>query len=206
ARDYRISSPNGNNNNRGNFETTQNAVTCYECGVQGHYKKECPKLKNGNRGNQHGNGNAPTKVYVVGNAGTNPDSNVVTELGSLDAIIGIDWLSKYHAVIDCAEKIVRIPWGNETLIETEDKSREKRLENVPIVRDFLEDLPGLPPIRQVEFQIDLMPGAAPIARAPYCNTPKLGRSGIRVRGMLLHRSITQDTYRTTKKSFLKLIH
>ncbi|GKA90678.1 putative reverse transcriptase domain-containing protein [Tanacetum coccineum] len=171
ARDYRISSPNGNNNNRGNFETTQNAVTCYECGVQGHYKKECPKLKNGNRGNQHGNGNAPTKVYVVGNAGTNPDSNVVTELGSLDAIIGIDWLSKYHAVIDCAEKIVRIPWGNETLIETEDKSREKRLENVPIVRDFLEDLSGLPPTRQVEFQIDLMPGAATVARTPYRLAP-----------------------------------
>ncbi|GJV89217.1 putative reverse transcriptase domain-containing protein [Tanacetum coccineum] len=93
---------------------------------------------------------------------------MAVELGSLDAIIGIDWLSKYHAVIDCAKKIVRIPWGNETLIETEDKSREKQLENVPIVWDFLEDLPGLPPIRQVEFKIDLMSGAAPIARAPYC--------------------------------------
>ncbi|GJV08150.1 putative reverse transcriptase domain-containing protein [Tanacetum coccineum] len=44
----------------------------------GHYKKDCPKLKNGNHGNQRGNGNAPAKVYVVGNAGTNPDSNVVT--------------------------------------------------------------------------------------------------------------------------------
>nr|GEZ30468.1 putative reverse transcriptase domain-containing protein [Tanacetum cinerariifolium] len=43
----------------------------------GHFKKECPKLKNGNRGNQRGNGNAPAKVYVVGNAGTNLDSNVV---------------------------------------------------------------------------------------------------------------------------------
>ncbi|GJX59769.1 putative reverse transcriptase domain-containing protein [Tanacetum coccineum] len=128
------------------------------------------------------------------------------ELGSFDVIIGMDWLSKYHAVIDCAEKIVRIPWGNETLIvhgdgsnqgngtrlniisctkthkyllkghnvflahvttkETEDKSGEKRLEDVPIVRDFPEvfpeDLSGLPPTRQVEFQIDLMPGAAPV--------------------------------------------
>ncbi|GJY82304.1 putative reverse transcriptase domain-containing protein [Tanacetum coccineum] len=73
------SGPNGNNNNRGNFETTQNAVTCYECGVQGHFKKDCPKLKNGNRGNQRGNGNAPAKIYVVGNARTNPDSNVVTD-------------------------------------------------------------------------------------------------------------------------------
>ncbi|GJV72299.1 putative reverse transcriptase domain-containing protein [Tanacetum coccineum] len=44
----------------------------------GHFKRDCPKLKNKNHGNQGGNGNAPAKVYVVGNAGTNPDSNVVT--------------------------------------------------------------------------------------------------------------------------------
>nr|GEW42072.1 reverse transcriptase domain-containing protein [Tanacetum cinerariifolium] len=110
------SSPNGNNNNHGNPRTTQNASTCYECGVHGQFKRDCSKLKNKNHGNQCGNGNAPSKVYVVGNAGTNPDSNVVTELGSFDVIIGMDWLAKYHAVIDCAEKIVRILWGNETLI------------------------------------------------------------------------------------------
>ncbi|GJY52911.1 putative reverse transcriptase domain-containing protein [Tanacetum coccineum] len=180
ACDYRSSGPNGNNNICGNSGMTQNAGTSYECGVQGHFKRDCPKLKNKNCGNQGGNGNAPAKVYVVGNAGTNPDSNVVTdhyydveladgkiirinaiirgctlnflnhpfnidlmpvELGSFDVIIGMDWLSKYHAVIDCAEKIVRIPWGNETLIvhahvtmkETKDKSGEKQLEDVPIV-------------------------------------------------------------------------
>ncbi|GJR68691.1 putative reverse transcriptase domain-containing protein [Tanacetum coccineum] len=59
--------------------------------------------------------------------------------------------------------------------ETEDKSEEKRLEDVPTVRDFPEvfpeDLPGLPPTRQVEFQIDLVPGAAPVARAPYRLAP-----------------------------------
>ncbi|GKE72258.1 putative reverse transcriptase domain-containing protein, partial [Tanacetum coccineum] len=201
ARGCRSSGPNGNNNNRGNFGTTQNAVTCYECGVQGHFKKDCPKLKNGNRGNQRGNGNAPAKVYVVGNAGTNLDSNVVTstfllndryasmlfdigadrsflsttfssliditpttldhyydveladgkiigintiirgctlnlfdhpfninlmpvELGSFDVIVGMDWLAKYHAVIDCAEKIVRIPWGNKTLIVHGDETNQ----------------------------------------------------------------------------------
>nr|GEW48504.1 putative reverse transcriptase domain-containing protein [Tanacetum cinerariifolium] len=61
------------------------------------------------------------------------------------------------------------------LLKTEDKSEKKRLEDVPIVRDFLEvfpeDLPGLPPTRQVEFQIDLVPGAAPVARAPYRLAP-----------------------------------
>ncbi|GKC79995.1 reverse transcriptase domain-containing protein, partial [Tanacetum coccineum] len=46
--------------------------TCYEFGVQGHFKRECPKLRNNNRG-----GNAPAKVYAVGNAGTNLDSNVI---------------------------------------------------------------------------------------------------------------------------------
>ncbi|GKF52315.1 hypothetical protein Tco_0148782 [Tanacetum coccineum] len=127
----------------------------------------------------------------------------------------MDWLVKYQAIIVCAEKIVRIPWRNETLIvhddgsnrgneaclhiiaytktqeymlkgcpiflanittkETEDKSEKKKLKDVPIVRDFLdvfpEDLSGLPPSRQVEFQIDLIPGAAPVAWAPYRLTP-----------------------------------
>nr|GFC44641.1 putative reverse transcriptase domain-containing protein [Tanacetum cinerariifolium] len=59
--------------------------------------------------------------------------------------------------------------------EVEDKSKEKRLEDVPIVQDFPqvfpEDLPGLPPIRPVEFQIDLVPGAALVARAPYRLAP-----------------------------------
>ncbi|GJW64345.1 putative reverse transcriptase domain-containing protein [Tanacetum coccineum] len=56
----------------------QKGTGCYECGAQEHFKRECPKLKNKNHGNQGGNGNALAKVYVVGNAGTNPDSNVVT--------------------------------------------------------------------------------------------------------------------------------
>ncbi|GJZ77530.1 putative reverse transcriptase domain-containing protein [Tanacetum coccineum] len=97
--------------------------TCFKCGAQGHFKRECPKLKNNNnRGNQVGGGNAPTKVYAVGHAGTNQDSNVMTV--------------------------------------------------------FPEDLPGLPPTRKVEFQIDLVPGAAPVARAPYRRTPSEMKSRI----------------------------
>ncbi|GJS28823.1 putative reverse transcriptase domain-containing protein [Tanacetum coccineum] len=57
----------------------------------------------------------------------------------------------------------------------EKKSDERRLEDIPVVREFLEvfpkDLLGLPPVRQVEFQIDLIPGAAPVARAPYKLAP-----------------------------------
>ncbi|GKB73507.1 putative reverse transcriptase domain-containing protein [Tanacetum coccineum] len=57
----------------------------------------------------------------------------------------------------------------------EKKSDEKRLEDIPVVREFLEvfpeDLPGLPPVRQVEFQIDLIPGATLVAREPYRLAP-----------------------------------
>ncbi|GKE36239.1 putative reverse transcriptase domain-containing protein, partial [Tanacetum coccineum] len=59
--------------------------------------------------------------------------------------------------------------------ETKDKLEEKRLEDVPIIQDFLkvflEDLSGLPPTRQVELQIDLVPGVALVARAPYRLAP-----------------------------------
>ncbi|GJR41757.1 putative reverse transcriptase domain-containing protein [Tanacetum coccineum] len=76
----------------------------------------------------------------------------VVKLGSFDIIIGMDWLSRYDAAILCGEKKVRIP-----------------LEDFPEV--FPEELPGLPPPRQVEFRIDLIPGAAPVARAPYRLAP-----------------------------------
>ncbi|GJU38743.1 putative reverse transcriptase domain-containing protein [Tanacetum coccineum] len=96
-----------------------------------------------------------------------------------DVVIGMDWLSKYHARIICDEKVVHFPIDDETLIirvqVMEKKSYEKRLEDISVVREFLEvfleDLPGLPPVRQVEFQIDLIPGAAPVVRAPYRLAP-----------------------------------
>ncbi|GJV34474.1 hypothetical protein Tco_1394874 [Tanacetum coccineum] len=103
------------------------------------------------------------------------------ELGSFDAIISMDWLAKYQAVIVYAEKIKYIQKGfpiflaHVTAKEVEDKSEKKQLEDVPIVQDFPEvfpeDLSGLPLTRQVEFQIDLVPGAAPVARAPYRLAP-----------------------------------
>ncbi|GJY65154.1 putative reverse transcriptase domain-containing protein [Tanacetum coccineum] len=188
---------NNNNNNNNNNQRTQGTnprvITCFECGVQGHFRSDCPKLKNGNQGNRAGNGNAVARAYVVGSAGTNPNSNVVTgtfllnnryasilfdtgadrsfistafsslidiipttldhgydveladgriiwvntlirgctlnflnhpfnidlmpvEMGSFDVIIGMDWLAKYHAVIVCDEKLVRVPFGDKTLI------------------------------------------------------------------------------------------
>ncbi|GJV18821.1 putative reverse transcriptase domain-containing protein [Tanacetum coccineum] len=111
------------------------------------------------------------------------------ELGSFDVMIGVDWLAKYHTVIACDEKVVRIPNENKKYIQkgcqvfleqvTEkkavDKPGEKRLEEVPIVWDFLEVfpeyLPGLPPTRQVKFQIDLVPSTAPVVRSSYRLAP-----------------------------------
>ncbi|GJX36111.1 hypothetical protein Tco_0247668 [Tanacetum coccineum] len=100
------------------------------------------------------------------------------KFGSFDVVIGMDWLSKYHDRIICDEKVVHIPIDGKTLIIRADRTQvmvkkldERRLEDIPVVREypeiFPEDLPGLPPVRQVEFQIDLIPGAAPVARAPY---------------------------------------
>ncbi|GKE17028.1 putative reverse transcriptase domain-containing protein [Tanacetum coccineum] len=87
------------------------------------------------------------------------------ELGSFDVIIGMDWLAKYHALIICDQKVVRIPYGDKVLIirdddcdgrsksklniilahvmskKNEDKSEEKRLEDVPIVREFPKVFP-----------------------------------------------------------------
>ncbi|GJX10798.1 putative reverse transcriptase domain-containing protein [Tanacetum coccineum] len=70
-------------------------------------------------------------------------------LGSFDVIIGLDWLTKYHGVIICDEKIgCDVFLAHITMKEAKDESEGKRLEDVPIVRDFPEDLPGIPPARQ----------------------------------------------------------
>ncbi|GJR18519.1 hypothetical protein Tco_0967046 [Tanacetum coccineum] len=110
-----------NNQNQQQPFMKQNVARAYTAGPR-HYKKDCPKLKNNNRGNQVGNGGATSRAYAVENAGKNPDANVITKLGSFDVIIGMDWLVKYHVVIVCDEKIVRIPFGNEILIVHGDRS------------------------------------------------------------------------------------
>ncbi|GJV02869.1 putative reverse transcriptase domain-containing protein [Tanacetum coccineum] len=101
-----------------NTGANQRGNVCFECGAQGHFKRDCPKLKNNNnRGNRVGNAKAQAKVYAMGNAGANPDNNVVT--------------------------------ANITATKDEDKSKGKRLEDVPVVQEFPkvfpEDLHGLIP-------------------------------------------------------------
>nr|GEY52645.1 hypothetical protein [Tanacetum cinerariifolium] len=92
------------------------------------------------------------------------------ELGTFDVIIGMDWLVKHDALIVCEKKEVHIPVKGNMLVvkgNYDKEPKEKRLEDVPIIRDFPkafpDDLPGLPSPRQVEFRIKLVPQAAPVA-------------------------------------------
>ncbi|GJT82712.1 putative reverse transcriptase domain-containing protein [Tanacetum coccineum] len=141
----------------------------------GHYKKDCPKLKNKNQGNQAGNGNVVARAYAVGTAGTNPNSNIVTStflLNNRYASILFDTGADRTFVSTTFSSLISIiPTTLDYGYDVELADEEKRLEDIPIVRDFPkvfpEDLPGIPPIRQVKFQIDLILGAAPVARAPY---------------------------------------
>ncbi|GJR84316.1 reverse transcriptase domain-containing protein [Tanacetum coccineum] len=182
----------------------QPGVVCYECGRPRHYKKDCPKLRNQNRGNKTGNNEATARAYANGGGGANPVSNVVmdtsyvvelvdgrisetsvvfrgctlgllghlfdidlmpVELGSFDVIIGMDWLASGSklklSIITCMKTQKYIQKGCQVYLaqvtsnKIEENSEEKRLEDMSIVWEFLkvflEDLPGLPPARQVKF-------------------------------------------------------
>ncbi|GJX05461.1 putative reverse transcriptase domain-containing protein [Tanacetum coccineum] len=108
--------------------------------------------------------------------------------GSFDVIVGMDWLSQHKAVIVCHEKVVEIPVEDGRTLRVHGertvgiakalksaKEDEPKLGDISVVRDFedvfLEDLMGLPPQRQVEFRIDLVPRATPIAKSPYRLAP-----------------------------------
>ncbi|GJU97702.1 reverse transcriptase domain-containing protein [Tanacetum coccineum] len=94
----------------------------------------------------------------------------------------------HRALIDCYEKIVRIPLPNGKILEVQGerpekdlrslaciKADEKKLDDIRVVRDFPEvfpdDLLGLPLVREIEFRIDLIPGASPVVRSPYRLAP-----------------------------------
>nr|GEW14150.1 hypothetical protein [Tanacetum cinerariifolium] len=247
----------------------QQGNVCYECGRPGHFRKDCPKLRNQNRGNQTRNktgnktgGNEVTaKTYVIGGGGTNLDSKVVTgtfflnncyasmlfnsgadrsfvsttfsalldiapstldtsyaieladgrvskinivlrgctlgllghpfiidlmpvELSSFNVTIGMDWLAKYHALIICDEKVIRIPYEDESrvpyrLAPAEIQELSTQLQELSD-RGFIRpsSLPRGAPVLFVKkkdgsFQmcIDYLPGVAPVARVPYRLAP-----------------------------------
>ncbi|GKB94526.1 putative reverse transcriptase domain-containing protein, partial [Tanacetum coccineum] len=125
---------------------TGNLPLCTKCNY--HHIGQCaPKCRNYKR-----KGIAQGRSYALGGRDASPDSNVITVQ---------EYLSK-----GCDVFLAHI-----TMKEVKDKSEGKRLEDMPIIKDFPEDLSGIPPARQVEFQIDLVPGVAPVARAPYRLAP-----------------------------------
>ncbi|GJZ51615.1 putative reverse transcriptase domain-containing protein [Tanacetum coccineum] len=166
--------------------------TCYDCGEQGPNVVTSTFLLN----NRY--------AYVFFDLGSNRsfmntrfssllDIKPIKIEDSYEVELADGRLVKHDAIIVCGEKAVRIPYGNKTLIVEvhvmENKSKEKRMEDVPVIRDFpkvfLEELPGLPPPRQVEFQIDLVPGAAHVARAPYRLAPsEMKELSVQLQGLL----------------------
>nr|GFB69693.1 putative reverse transcriptase domain-containing protein [Tanacetum cinerariifolium] len=154
-------------------------MTCYGCGEKGHFKDKCPKGRN------QQNEGARGRAYVVVE---NPQQNPNVVAGSFDVIIGMDLLSYHRAVIDCYKKIVRIPLPNGEILEVQGerpekdpgslaciKVDEKKLDDIRVVRDFPEvfpnDLSGLPSVREIEFRIDLIPGALPVVKSSYQLAP-----------------------------------
>ncbi|GKA41627.1 putative reverse transcriptase domain-containing protein, partial [Tanacetum coccineum] len=108
--------------------------------------------------------------------------------GSFDVIVGMDWLSEHKAEIVYHEKVVRIPLENGEILHVQGertsgiakalsnvKVDEPKLSDISVVRDFVEvfpkDLSRLLPQRQVEFRIDLVSGATPVAKSPYRLAP-----------------------------------
>ncbi|GJU36864.1 putative reverse transcriptase domain-containing protein [Tanacetum coccineum] len=138
---------NTNNNNK-----NQKAGACYECGNTGHMRRDCLKLKN--RGNGNGNGTTQGIAYALGGRDASPDSNVITgnennqrkesRLNIISCTKAQEYLSK-----GCDIFLAHI-----TIKEAKDKSEEKRLEDVPIVRDFPEVFPkDLPEMKELAEQL-----------------------------------------------------
>jgi len=148
------------------------------------------------------------KIYLSMNTIVLEADVAILPLSEFDIILGMDWLSKYEAIINCKRKeitlrlsdqtqtifkgmievaktlisslkaIKKIRKGCEAILIMIKGSNTTKVEanTVPIVRDFLEvfpeELPGVPPAREVEFTISLIEGAAPVARTPYRMAPK----------------------------------
>ncbi|XP_012828508.1 PREDICTED: uncharacterized protein LOC105949735 [Erythranthe guttata] len=104
---------------------------------------------------------------------------IILPIKNFEIIPRMDWLSKFSAQINCAHKTIRFSLPNGTchfvdIVETLD---EDKIDLFKVPTDckfpdvFPEDLPGLPPDREIEFEINLIPGSAPISKAPYRMAP-----------------------------------
>ncbi|GJR58036.1 putative reverse transcriptase domain-containing protein [Tanacetum coccineum] len=167
AKDCKVVPRNVNPINARNLTTR----ACYECGSTDYIKAACPRLNQAQRpGRNHQN-----QVVVV-NGGQGHGNN------------GMDWSSNHKAEIICHEKVVRIPLPDGKVLRVIEerpeekirhlrsaKTKEKKQEDIVVVRDypkvFLNDLSRLPPNREIEFHIELVRGAIPVAKSPYRLAP-----------------------------------
>ncbi|KAH9671308.1 Endonuclease [Citrus sinensis] len=101
---------------------------------------------------------------------------IILDIQDFDAILGMDWLASHHATVDCFKKEVVFNKPGETEVKFCDTEvRELRLEDIPVVQEFPDvfpdELPGMPPNKEIEFSIDLVPGTALVSIAPYRMAP-----------------------------------
>ena len=109
-------------------------------------------------------------------------SPIVLRASGIDVIMGMDWMKQQQAVIQCKEKVVVVtaPTGErisvDVVIQAQPTATVNQLDDSgnkedPVVDEFPDvfpdDLPGMPPDRDIEFNIELLPGTAPIAKRPY---------------------------------------
>ncbi|GKA38373.1 putative reverse transcriptase domain-containing protein [Tanacetum coccineum] len=141
-------------------------VTCHACGEKEYYANQCRNTINNN---------AQGRAYMLRDRNAYQDPNVVTDtfydIEMADGNLVSTNTAIQGAILTLLNQPFKIDLMPIKLGSFDIVIDEKRLEDIPVVREFpevfLEDLPGLPPIRQVEFQIDLIPGVTPVARAPY---------------------------------------
>ncbi|GMJ13693.1 hypothetical protein HRI_005038600 [Hibiscus trionum] len=116
-----------------------------------------------------------------------PANLMVLPFNEFDLILGLDWLAEHQAWVDCSKKKLYLRGlGRESITLMKSKcqsslmcalesTKELKPEDIPIIRDFPdvfpEELPGLPPVREVEFGIEVQPGTTPISIAPYRMAP-----------------------------------
>ncbi|GJW40450.1 putative reverse transcriptase domain-containing protein [Tanacetum coccineum] len=160
-----------------------NQRECYECGGPNHLRNVCPKEIKFKKSHTTSQANA---------AEASKDSSVVTGLCERDSwmvekvkvdLIDLwlmDWLSHNKAMIVCHEKVVEIPLVEGEILRVHGERVEEStkgwgggstMKKSKFVEVFPDDLKGLPPQRQVEFHIELIPRATPVAKSPYCLVP-----------------------------------
>jgi hypothetical protein len=106
---------------------------------------------------------------------------IVLDSKGIDIILGMDWLMKYDGVILCAKRAIRLTKEDDTIVEFSaaipaehvsllNKVQGTSLNEIGIVQEypdvFPEELPGIPPDRDIEFMIELLPGTPPISKRP----------------------------------------